>query len=363
MKQTIMKKTSLSLLLILLFAISNAQSNKGYYKDFYDDIYEPYVQPNELLGDQIGLKNKTSGKITLKAKYDDVISMNEKYVRVISNNKWGIVDTVGNVVIPIVQDFCTDMDQNRIYFRNSTRKYALANSTGVLLTKYIFEDISYFTDGLAGVKSNDLWGFINKQGTVVIPFRYSYVSTPTAGKINVKTTKYETYILGTLQEAGKPWTERPNDVTIQNINNYVINYSGKAIFTSKDDIQVLKDGYILTSSKWQGCKLDNNWENIELYDQNLKKLIGYKACWSCFTFPDYIIVKNGTSERCGIVKIKNRQINGADLLKTPYLKHEKEPYYDDDKQPLLKFYLDEERFIFIDIEGNCVEREGSEKCE
>lgn len=354
--------TPKTLLLLLVFtfftcSLANAQGDKPYYKAFVNNTYEPYIDHNDMLGDQIGLRNITTKRTVLKASFDDIVSINGKYVRVIKDDLWGIVDTFGKVIIPIKYKLCSDLDQGRAFVCNSSDRLALANSNGELLTKFIYEDFSPFYDGVgAGVKQNGKWGFINKQGVMVIPFKYDVIHEPRGGKISVITKSYETYILGTVQEMDKPWTRRPNDVTIKNENRYIIDYQGRTIFSSNDEIVVLKDGSFVTVSKSKDCSLENeNWVAFELYDKSMKKLINYKACWTMIPLNDYMIIKNGATGKYGI-----SYLTSSDIVKTPYADYNL--IKDSAGNDYIKFSISETEFLVIDLLGNCVEMEGS-KCE
>ena len=37
-----------------------------------------------------------------------------------------------------------------------------------------YQDASYFSEGLAAVKQNDKWGYIDETGKTIIPFEYDY---------------------------------------------------------------------------------------------------------------------------------------------------------------------------------------------
>jgi hypothetical protein len=61
-------------------------------------------------------------------------------------------------------------------------KYGYAFETnGPLILPARYEDAQYFEEGLAPVKLNGKWGFINEQGVTVIPFKYDGASLFTDG--------------------------------------------------------------------------------------------------------------------------------------------------------------------------------------
>ena len=49
-----------------------------------------------------------------------------------------------------------------------------------------YDDSDSFSDGLAGVKLNDKWGFIDKSNTLVIPCKYDVVRSFSDGRAQVK---------------------------------------------------------------------------------------------------------------------------------------------------------------------------------
>ncbi|MFJ1382346.1 WG repeat-containing protein [Capnocytophaga canimorsus] len=73
-------------------------------------------------------------------KLDVSENYSEGLLRVMSNDKYGFIDTKGNVVIP-----------------------------------FLYESAGKFKEGLAAVKLNGKWGFIDKTGKEVIPFIYTKV--------------------------------------------------------------------------------------------------------------------------------------------------------------------------------------------
>lgn len=69
---------------------------------------------------------------------------------------------------------------SQIYYRFKVLTYPRAYRAQEIVKKRIldsYDDYAYLmTCGLLAVKKEDKWGFINKQGEVVIPFRYDWVS-------------------------------------------------------------------------------------------------------------------------------------------------------------------------------------------
>ena len=54
-------------------------------------------------------------------------------------------------------------------------KYGFINTIGEVVIPYSFEEVDSFSDGLAKIKLNDKYGFINKIGETVIPCSFEDV--------------------------------------------------------------------------------------------------------------------------------------------------------------------------------------------
>jgi len=56
-------------------------------------------------------------------------------------------------------------------------RWALINRNGERLTGYVFEEVRNFSEGVAAVKQNGRWFFIDKLGNEVLPNDYIYVDS------------------------------------------------------------------------------------------------------------------------------------------------------------------------------------------
>jgi hypothetical protein len=57
----------------------------------------------------------------------------------------------------------------------SNRKYGFVNEEGEVVIPLMYDSAGPFSDGLAKVRLGDQWGFINNNGNVVVPLMYDYV--------------------------------------------------------------------------------------------------------------------------------------------------------------------------------------------
>ncbi len=83
--------------------------------------------------------------------------------RVKKDHKWGYIDTVGNIVIPIkyqqVENFSDGLARVRL-----GRKWGLFDSTGKELRKPTFDFIGEFVNGIAKILLEGEEYFMNKEG-------------------------------------------------------------------------------------------------------------------------------------------------------------------------------------------------------
>jgi hypothetical protein len=80
--------------------------------------------------------------------------------------------------------------------------YAYDANNGVFTIPPKYDDALYFEEGLAPVKLNDKWGYINEQGATVIPFKFDYANIFTDGYATVGKAGGKDYIYGLINKAG-----------------------------------------------------------------------------------------------------------------------------------------------------------------
>lgn len=101
----------------------------------------------------------------------------EDYCQFYDGKKMGIIDEDGNVVIPAVYDMVeTGGDEWFTVRKGDTTGYFDVNGNIVLLFQNKYECYGNFTEGLARVRFNSKWGYINKSGEEAISpqFHFAY---------------------------------------------------------------------------------------------------------------------------------------------------------------------------------------------
>ena len=96
----------------------------------------------------------------------------------ISNNKFGFADTrTHNVAIPCKYDFAFSFSDGLAQVKLNG-KWGYINKSGTEITPIKYDDTCYFHDGLAAVGLDEKYGFIDKSGIEVIPLKYDCIISP-----------------------------------------------------------------------------------------------------------------------------------------------------------------------------------------
>ena len=158
----------------------------------------------------------TKGGIAISFEYDYAASFAHGLAAVKKNNKWGFIDKSGTLVRPYRHNLCNPFNQD-IYSASGNKlleasnpyieklhydyvgsfrhglacvrldnKWGYVDQIGTLIIPFIYEYATIFTQGLASVKKNNKWGCIDRSGKVIIPFLYEYIDTFSQGLARVK---------------------------------------------------------------------------------------------------------------------------------------------------------------------------------
>lgn len=124
-------------------------------------------------------KNRASkwGFIDEKAQYviqpefDDLKNFKGAYAKAQSNGKWGLVGRDGKWVVSPEFDAIADFSDGVAVVKGNGLK-GLINEKGNILVEPKYDDIYKFSDaGVAEVKLNNKYGFINREGEEIVPLQ------------------------------------------------------------------------------------------------------------------------------------------------------------------------------------------------
>lgn len=105
-----------------------------------------------------------------------------KRVKLNYPNKWGFVDQNDEVKIPFEYDFLNPFENQLAYAKKGNKEF-FVNINNIKLEGE-FDEARIFSFGLAAVKKNKKWGFIDEQGKLVIPMIYDEVDYFTQNKLS-----------------------------------------------------------------------------------------------------------------------------------------------------------------------------------
>ncbi len=132
---------------------------------------QSYVLTGIKLNDKWGFID-SNGRIKIKPIYDEIKGFSkEGFSAVRVKEKWGFVNLKGQLVIPTIYDEVNVFQEQGVWVKNSS-KWGLLNSKGDIIIPFEFDEISYFKEGLSYVKKGDKYGFIDNIGKIIIPFKF-----------------------------------------------------------------------------------------------------------------------------------------------------------------------------------------------
>jgi hypothetical protein len=88
--------------------------------------------------------------------------------------KWGLVKEDGSLLTETSFDSIDDFSDGRAKFKNSSGQYGYFDVQGKIVVPAKFDEAERFHEGLAAVKLNGRWGYINHTGQVIFPFKLFY---------------------------------------------------------------------------------------------------------------------------------------------------------------------------------------------
>lgn len=163
-------------------------------------------------GTVVNLKNKygvinAQNKTVVDFKYDEIYSFKENLFVVKLNQKYGLVNTLNVIVLEITYEEIGELFSDRSFIKikeGLNEKYGYINSKGEIVIKPIYKNADDFVCDYAVVKkfdkydlmsekelnnlfdsegfeyefdeNSDNYGVINKEGTIIIPFKYEEIN-------------------------------------------------------------------------------------------------------------------------------------------------------------------------------------------
>lgn len=118
-------------------------------------------------------------KLVIETIYDEIENFTSpEYTRLKKDGKWGYISRNGNILIPIEYYYCGKPSEGIVIVGNNGR-YGYMDMNGTTITGLLYDKVEEFgrdTEGRFGkVILNQLYGYVDRSGTVVMPITNTYV--------------------------------------------------------------------------------------------------------------------------------------------------------------------------------------------
>ncbi len=159
----------------------------------------------------------SASKIITNATFDDIQIFQEKILKVSLKNKLGLIDFLGNKIIPTEFDTIEPYKENFLLV-SKNRDMGLFNSSGKIIIPISFDEIKEFNENLMLVNLNGDFGLYNFSGTEILPPKFQSIEPREDEFIVIqKKGKY-----GVLDKEGKAISK----VNLQAIGQYKESFLG-----------------------------------------------------------------------------------------------------------------------------------------
>lgn len=123
----------------------------------------------------------TKGNIVIELKYDWANSFSDGLATVNVENLYGAIDKQGKVVIPFEYEVLGDFRNGfakaarpSVDPENYESKFGLVNKENSIVIPFMYEDMGNLSESLLAVKKDDKWGYIDTANKAMIPLNLNY---------------------------------------------------------------------------------------------------------------------------------------------------------------------------------------------
>lgn len=252
---------SIALLFVMLPAVS-AQSAKYLPYDMVGDLSEGlawYIEYDEKTDmDKFGYIN-TSGKVVIPAKYDWASEFNNGLAGVVVNDKWGMIDKTGKLVIQPQFDSLAEEFVDGLAMVVVGDKYGFINEKGQLAIEAKYDDAFPFGDGFAPVSDSDGYYFIDTTGKQAFEGEYVYARNFIDGMASVMVGDKWGFIDNTGKQVVAPkydsvyaFTDGLAPVLVGDYWGFIDKTGKEVVKPQYEDVFTFSEGYaaVMVNGKW-----------------------------------------------------------------------------------------------------------------
>jgi hypothetical protein len=125
------------------------------------------------------------GRTVIDPTYTSTKDFSEGRGAVEVDSKWGFIDTTGRVVVEPRYEEVGDFIDGLATVKTDTDAWGVIDTEGRQVLAPTYEELGEFSGGLFPACKDGTWGFIDRAGSVVIPFQYTEASGFLDGKAQV----------------------------------------------------------------------------------------------------------------------------------------------------------------------------------
>ena len=134
-------------------------------------------------GDKWGFID-TEGNLVIETKYDGAFSFSEGLAAVRQGGRWGYIDKTGKAVIPFLYQSAQSFSDGMAVYQQGLY-YGYIDRNGNKITDAVYTEASPFREGVACVRNDSAYGFLNKEGEFITEICYGESSKASEGLIAV----------------------------------------------------------------------------------------------------------------------------------------------------------------------------------
>ena len=195
---------------VLPFSIAQPFSNglalvkKGGLYGYIDQTGElviPYQSHADIFSDGLAMVMKedkcgfinTTGQLVIPYQWDFAFPFEDGYAVVIKDELYGVIDKSGKTILPCSYQPHITWLSNSCVFQDGLcpvseggRLWGYVNTNGEIVIPYQWSSVNGFSDGMAAVKKDYKYGYINTSGELIIPAQWTNAKDFSEGFAAVK---------------------------------------------------------------------------------------------------------------------------------------------------------------------------------
>jgi len=126
-----------------------------------------YVEPKEKL--------EPNGKLIIRLQYDTANKFKEGYAVVKKGGQWLLINPQGKVQYTFSAKRLDNLYEGFSIFQDNNNKHGFINLNGSVVIPSQFDNVKRFSEGLAAVYNGKKWGFVDSHGKMKILFNFENV--------------------------------------------------------------------------------------------------------------------------------------------------------------------------------------------